>query len=152
MKYAKRGCYIPSCAYYYISRKNIGIIRGIDENNKAAEKWFYYADVFDLIIDDSYKGFDEFKKQIKMMKVWHSSTAVRVLAHYGESDSPEYVNMRKYIKENMIEYLKARYIGAKRRKQVCWLHISRRDLHSDYGHHNKAIGGKNESFCYYSDL
>lgn len=115
MKYAKRGCYIPSCAYYYISRKNIGIIRGIDENNKAAEKWFHYADVFDLIIDDSYKGLDEFKKQIKMMKVWHSSTAVRVLAHYGECDSPEYVNMRKYIKENMIEYLKARYIGAKKK-------------------------------------
>ena len=34
--------------------------------------------------------YDEFKKQIKMMKVWHSSTAVRVLAHYGECDSPEY--------------------------------------------------------------
>ncbi len=106
--------------------------------------------MFDLIIDDSYKGFDEFKKQIKMMKVWHSSTAVWVLAHYGESDSPEYVNMRKYIKENMIEYLKAR-ISAQE-KQARWLHISRRDLHSDYGHHNKAIGGKNESFCYYSDL
>lgn len=115
MKYAACGCYTSSCAYYYITRENTGIIRGIAENGKAAEKWFHYADVFDLIIGDSYKGFDEFKKQIKMMKVWHSSTAVRVLAYYGESDVPEYKKMRKYIRENMIEYLKTPYIGAKKK-------------------------------------
>ena len=115
MKYAKNGCYTSSCTYYYIARENTGIIRGITENSKAAEKWFHYTDVFDLIIDDSYKGFDEFKKQIKMMKVWHSSTAVRVLAHYGESNTPEYRNMRRYIKENMIEYLNTPYIGIKKK-------------------------------------
>ncbi len=115
MKYAKNGCYTSSCTYYYIARENTGIIRGITENSKAAEKWFHYTDVFDLIIDDYYKGFDEFKKQIKMMKVWHSSTAVRVLAHYGESNTPEYRNMRRYIKENMIEYLNTPYIGIKKK-------------------------------------
>lgn len=115
MKYANSGCYTSFCAYCYITRKNIGIIRGITENNNAAEKWFHYADVFDLIIDDSYRGFDEFKKQIKMMKVWHSSTAVRVLAYYGESNTSEYKNMRKYIKENMLAYLKAPYIGIKKK-------------------------------------
>ena len=115
MKYAKRACYTSSCAYHYITRENVGIIRGITEDNRAAKKWLHYADAFDLIIDDSYKGFDEFKKQIKMMKVWHSSTAVRVLAHYGRCDAPEYKNMRRYIKENMIEYLKTPYIGAKKK-------------------------------------
>ncbi len=115
MKYAKSGCCTSSCAYHYIARENTGIIRGITENNKIAEKWFHYADVFDLIIDDSYKGFDEFKEQIKMMKVWHSSTAARVLAYYGKSNTPEYKNMRRYIKENMLEYLKTPYIGAKKK-------------------------------------
>lgn len=115
MKHAKSGCCTSYCAYHYITRENTGIIRGITENNKAAEKWFHYADVFDLIIGDSYKGFDEFKKQIKMMKVWHSSTAARVLAYYGKGDTPEYKNMQKYIKENMIEYLKTPYIGAKKK-------------------------------------
>lgn len=115
MKYARSGCYTSSCAYHYITRENIGIIRGITENNKAADKWLCYTEVFDLIINDFYKGFDEFKKQIKIMKVWHSSTAVRVLAYYGESDTPEYRNMRKYIKENMIVYLKTPYIGAKKK-------------------------------------
>ena len=115
MKYAVSGYYTSSCAYHYITRKNTGIIRGITENNKPAEKWLHYADVFDLIIDDPHKGFDEFKKQIKMMKVWHSSTAVRVLAHYGKNDTAEYINMRGYIKENMSAYLKAPYIGAKKK-------------------------------------
>lgn len=115
MKYAKNGCCVSSCAYHYIARENTGIVRGITENNKVLEKWFHYADVFDLIMDDSDKGFDEFKNQIKMMKVWHSSTAARVLAYYGQSDTPEYKNMRKYIKENMIVYLKAPYIGVKKK-------------------------------------
>ena len=115
MKYAKRGCCTSSCVYHYIARENTGIIRGITENNKVADKWFHYADIFDLIIDDSYKGFDEFKKQIKMMKVWHSSTAARVLAYYGKNNTTEYKNMRKYIKENMIAYLKTPYIGAKKK-------------------------------------
>ena len=115
MKYARSGYYTSSCAYYYITRENTGIIRGITENNRAAEKWFHYADVFDLIIDDSYKGFNEFKEQIKMMKVWHSSTAVRVLAYYDGSNTQEYRNMRKYIKENMITYLKTPYIGVKKK-------------------------------------
>lgn len=115
MKYAKSGCYTSSCAYHYITRENTGIIRGITENNRAAEKWFRYADVFDLIIHDSYNGFDEFKQQIKMMKVWHSSTAVRVLAYYGKKDAPEYRNMRRYIKDNMLAYLKTPYIGAKKK-------------------------------------
>lgn len=115
MKYAKSGCYSSACAYYYITRENIGIIRGIAENGRALEKWTCYADVFDLIIEDSYKGFNEFKKQIKMMKVWHSSTAVRVLAHYGRGNTPECKKMRKYIKENMSAYLKASYIGTKKK-------------------------------------
>lgn len=115
MKYAKSGCYNSSCTYHYVTRENIGITRGITENNKVADKWFHYADVFDLIINDSYKGFDEFKKQIKMMRVWHSSTAARVLAYYGKSNTTEYKNMRKYIKENMIAYLKTPYIGAKKK-------------------------------------
>ena len=115
MKYAKNGCYTSSCAYHYITRENTGIIRGITENHKAAEKWLHYAEVFDLIIDDPYKGFEEFKEQIKMMKVWHSSTAVRVLAYYGENGTPEYRNMRRYIKENMTAYLKTPYIGAKKK-------------------------------------
>lgn len=115
MKYAASGYYTSSCAYYYIKRENTGIIRGITENNRASDKWFHYADVFDLIIGDSYKGFEEFKKQIKMMKVWHSSTAVRVLAYYGERNTPEYINMRRYIKENMTAYLKIPYIGAKKK-------------------------------------
>lgn len=115
MKHAGSGCYTSSCAYYYITRENTGIIRGITENNRVSEKWLHYADVFDLIIDDSYKGFDEFKKQIKMMKVWHSSTAVRVLAYYGKNDTPEYKNMRRYIKKNMLAYLKAPYIGTKKK-------------------------------------
>ena len=115
MKYAKSGYCTSSCAYHYITRENTGIIRGITKNNRVANKWFHYSDVFDLIINDSYNGFNEFKKQIKMMKVWHSSTAVRVLAYYGKSDTPEYKNMRKYIKENMIAYLKTPYIGVKKK-------------------------------------
>ena len=115
MKYAGSGCYTSCCAYHYAARKNTGIIREIAGNGKAAEKWLHYSDVFDLIINDLYNGFDEFKEQIKMMKVWHSSTAVRVLAHYGKSDTPEYRNMRRYIKENMIAYLKTPYIGKKKK-------------------------------------
>ncbi len=115
MKYAKSGCCTSFCGYYYIARKNTGIIRKVSENNNADTKWFNYADVFDLIIDDSYEGFDEFKNQIKMMKVWHSSTAVRVLAYYNKNGAAEYKNMRKYIKENMIAYLKTPYIGAKKK-------------------------------------
>lgn len=115
MKYAKNGCYTSSNAYHYIARKGTGIIRGITGNNRNIEKWLHYPEVFDLILDDPYEGFEEFKKQIKMMKVWHSSTAVRVLAYYGKSDSPEYKNMRKYIKENKIAYLKTPYIGAKKK-------------------------------------
>ncbi len=115
MKHARSGCYTAACAYHYIVRKNTGIIRGITEQNKAAEKWLHYADVFDLIINDPYPGFEEFKQQIKRMKVWHSSTAVRVLAHYGKSDTPEYKTMRRYIKENGLSYLKAPYIGTKKK-------------------------------------
>lgn len=115
MKHAKSGCFTAACGYYYITRKNVGIIRGITENNKAAEKWLHYAEVFDLITEDPYPGFSEFKKQIGMMKVWHSATAVRVLAHYGQSNTPEYKSMRRYIKENGLAYLKAPYIGAKKK-------------------------------------
>ena len=115
MKYARSGCYTDSCAYHYITRENVGIIRGVSENNTVSEKWFHYADVFDLILDDPYTGFYEFKKQVKMMKVWHSCTAVRVLAHYGKNNTPEYQTMRNYIKENGRTYLKTSYIGTKKK-------------------------------------
>lgn len=115
MKYAKSGCYTPICTYHYVTRRNTGIIRGITEDHKPADKWLHYADVFDLILHDPYEPFAEFREQIRMMKVWHSATAVRVLAYYNLCDAPEYRAMRKYIKENMAAYLFSPYMGWKKR-------------------------------------
>lgn len=115
MKHVKKGCYVSVWTYHYIKRRNTGIIRGITENSGVSDKWLRYADVFDLIINDSYEGFEIFRKQIKMMKVWHCATAVRVLGYYNMKTAPEYANMRRYIRKNMAAYLTAHYINLKKR-------------------------------------
>ena len=68
-----------------------------------SDKWFSYTDALDFIIEDTYEGFEEFRSQAEILKVWLSATAVRVLAYYGYQDSDEYRKMRRFIRKNMMK-------------------------------------------------
>ena len=115
MKHVRKGAVSSRCPYHYVFRKNTGIIRGITENNRMSDKWLHYSDALDFIIEDTYEGFEEFRSQAEILKVWLSATAVRVLAYYGYQDSDEYRKMRRFIRKNMMKYLKTPYISMKKK-------------------------------------
>ncbi len=115
LKFAEKGCVVSACPYHYVSRKNTGLIRGVDKSGFGTYKWVHYTEVFDELLNDSDSGYDEFKDQIKIMKAWHSATAVRVLAFMNETGSKEYKAMRRYLREIMFVYLKTPYIGIKKK-------------------------------------
>ena len=115
MKHVRKGAVSSRCPYHYVFRKNTGIIRGITENDRMSDKWFHYSDALDFIIGDTYEGFEEFRNQIGIVKMWITATAVRVLAQYGYQHTSEYKKMRKFIRKNMLKYLKTPYIGMKKK-------------------------------------
>lgn len=115
MKHVRKGAVSSRCPYHYVFRKNIGIIRGITENNQMSDKWFHYSDALDFIIEDTYDGFEEFRSHIEIVKMWITATAMRVLAYYGYQDATEYKNMRKFVRKNLMKYLKTPYISIRKK-------------------------------------
>lgn len=100
------------CTYHYVHHESEGMSRGIGDINS---KWLHYTDALDIILAEEDNRYGEFMYKVRMAKVWHCATAVRVLAHFHEKHSDKYKEMRRYIGKNLIKYLCCKYLPVKKR-------------------------------------
>lgn len=114
IKHIQSGCYTAKCCYHYVKRDS-SMMRNVTKDGKIRPKWFCYTEALDRILEDTEKEFASFHRQIKMMKVWHCATAVRVLAYFGYAKREEYKRMYRYIRRNLLSYLVCPYISAKKK-------------------------------------
>ena len=112
INHVQKGNCFSQCTYRYVHHPSDGMSRGLDNLNS---KWLHYVDILDRIIDENDTEYTEFLYQVRMAKVWHCATAVRVLAHFGKNKSAEYCRMKKYIKQQLPEYLRYDILPLKKR-------------------------------------
>lgn len=98
--------------YHYVHHFSDGMSRGLDNLDS---KWLHYVDILDRILEENDTEYNEFLHQVRMAKVWHCATAVRVLGHFGKNKSAEYCRMKKYIRQQLPEYLRYDILPLKKR-------------------------------------
>lgn len=112
IKHIQKGKCFSECTYRYVHHLSDGMSRGLDNLDS---KWLHYVDILDRIIDENDTEYAEFLHQVRMAKVWHCATAVRVLAHFGKSNTAEYRKMKKYIGKQLPDYLQYNKLPLKKR-------------------------------------
>lgn len=111
------GSLIAQPLYHYVSWPDTGLTRGVTENGTLSGKWLHYTDVFDRLLEqvEGEPGWEEFYHTLRMLRVWHSATALRVLAAYGMKSDPAYFRMRQNVLKDLPDYMGCRFIGAKKK-------------------------------------
>lgn len=112
IKHIQTGKCFSDCTYRYVHHQSDGMSRGLDNLDS---KWLHYADILDRIIEENDTEYTEFLYQVRMAKVWHCATAVRVLAHFGKNNTAEYRRMKKYIGKQLPCYLRYNKLPLKKR-------------------------------------
>lgn len=112
LKCISEGLCISKCTYHYVHHPSEGMSRGLTD---VESKWMHYTDILDFILADNDERFSDFLNKVKLAKVWHCATAVRVLAHYGKTENEKYKEMHRYIGKNLLRYLFCSVLPIKKR-------------------------------------
>lgn len=112
LKCVSSGTCTKECTYHYVHHPAEGMSRGLTD---LESKWMHYTDLLDIMLAENDRRFAAFLRKVSLEKVWHSATAVRVLAHYDRTNNAKYRQMRRYIGRNLPRYLCCSVLPLKKR-------------------------------------
>ncbi len=106
--------YDPTPVYHYIVNEK-GIVHNIENTPSNINKWLGYGDVFDPVMGDAAAWDRDVFKMLKMYKMVHNATAVRVLTYLGQEKNEIYKEKMRFLRRNLIGFLFCGNVALKKR-------------------------------------
>lgn len=96
--------YDPSALYHYMVNET-SLVHNIENTPMNVNKWLQYAEIYDPILEDASVWDRDVFKMLKMYKMVHNATSIRVLTHLGQRKHKIYRKKMKFLRRNLPGFL-----------------------------------------------